>query len=149
MEAWVLLVEANRDDELIFLRAWRSAGLAALVVVARDQAQALEQYQRPPHGRGAPGLILLDVDPREGHGFGLLIRLRALDPDNAVPIVAFSNSTDPEVIAEAYRLGIRAYVRKPINPDDFVEALRVLGRHWLVMNVPASGFLVRPSAPSG
>src|SRR5688500_14009737 len=78
VEPWILLVEPGRDDELIFLRSWRSTGVRGRVLVARTETEALERVRNPPETMGAPALVLLDVDPRSGHGFALLVRLRAL-----------------------------------------------------------------------
>lgn len=143
----ILLVEDNPDDELLTLRALRKNRIANEVVVARDGVEALEYlFATGPHaGRDVsvtPQVVLLDLNlPRLG-GLDVLKRLRADDRTKLIPVVVLTSSKEEEDIVTSYTNGANAYVRKPVEFDQFTEAVKTLGLFWLLLNE------VSPSKPA-
>jgi two-component system response regulator len=141
MTKTILLVEDNPSDEKLTLRALKKAGIAHPIAVARDGAEALDfLFARGAYAsRGdvaTPGIVLLDLSlPRVG-GLEVLAALRADPRTRTVPVIILTASAEEEDIARGYALGCNAYVRKPVEFAEFVEAARVLGLFWLVLNEP-------------
>ncbi len=140
-EGVILLVEDNRDDEALTLRAFDRNHIANEVVVVRDGAEALEylfsigRYE----GRDAglvPQLILLDLKLPKIEGLEVLRRMRADPRTQLLPVVVLTSSKEDEDIIGSYRLGANSYVRKPVDFTQFVAAVKQLGLYWLVLNEP-------------
>jgi two-component system response regulator len=140
-ERIILLVEDNADDEELTLRALRGANVANEVVVARDGAEALDYLFATGDfaSRDAshvPQVVLLDLKLPKIGGLDVLKRLR-MDPRTAhVPVVVLTSSWEEEDVRASYRLGANSYVRKSVEFSSFAEAVRVLGRYWLLHNEP-------------
>ena len=142
-ETTILLVEDNRDDEVLTLRALKKNRIANEVVVARDGVEALDFL----FGTGAysgrdtaiqPQVVLLDLNlPRLG-GFDVLERLRADERTRFLAVVVLTSSLEEEDVVRSYANGANAYVRKPVEFGRFTEVIRSLGLFWLVQNVTAS-----------
>ena len=141
----ILLVEDNPDDETLTLRALSKNKILNEIVVARDGAEALDYL----FGTGAhagrdttiqPQLILLDLKLPKIDGLEVLQRLRA-DPRTALlPVTILTTSNEERDIVASYQLGVNSYVRKPVDSDSFIEAVRQLGLYWLVLNTaPPTG----------
>ena len=141
----ILLVEDNPDDETLTLRALSKNKIVNEIVVARDGAEALDYL----FGAGAhagrdttiqPQLILLDLKLPKVDGLEVLQRLRA-DPRTALlPVTILTTSNEERDIVASYQLGVNSYVRKPVDSDSFIEAVRQLGLYWLVLNIaPPTG----------
>jgi len=134
----VLLVEDNPDDELLTLRAFKKNNISNDVVVARDGAEALAYLfcegvhaSRPPE---LPEMVLLDLKLPKIDGLEVLRRLRA-DPRTALlPVVVLTSSKQEEDLLKSYELGANSYVRKPVEFEAFLHAVRNLGLYWLVIN---------------
>jgi len=135
----ILLVEDNRDDEALTLRALRKNRITNEVIVVRDGAEALEyvfgtgRYE----GRDAtatPDLILLDLKLPKVDGLEVLRRLRASEGTRALPVVILTSSTEEQDVLKGYGLGANSYIRKPVDFDEFMEAARQLGVYWLLLN---------------
>ena len=135
----ILLVEDNRDDEALTLRALRKNRITNEVVVVRDGAEALEylfgtgRYQ----GRDTtvmPDLVLLDLKLPKIDGLEVLRRLRASEGTRALPVVILTSSAEEQDVLKSYGLGANSYVRKPVDFDEFMEAARQLGVYWLLLN---------------
>jgi two-component system, response regulator len=136
----ILLVEDNADDELLALRALRQAHIANEIAVAADGVEALDYLLgtgkhagQPPH---LPAVVLLDLKLPRVDGLEVLQRLRANERTRLLPVVVLTSSSEERDIVESYRLGANSYVRKPVDFDQFVEAVRQLGLYWLVINEP-------------
>lgn len=134
----ILLIEDNPDDVMLTLRALAKNNIRNEVVVARDGEEALA-FLLPTDGSVPlhPALILLDVNLPKLGGLDVLRRIRADDSTAALPVVVLTTSNEERDIIDSYRLGANSYVRKPVVFGEFVEAARVLGLYWLLVNQPA------------
>ncbi|MEN3361113.1 MAG: hypothetical protein V7637_5095 [Mycobacteriales bacterium] len=130
----ILLVEDNPDDVTLTLRALKRNNIRNEVKVAEDGEQALD-FLLPSAGEAVkPALILLDVNLPKLGGLDVLRRLRDDRRTATLPVVVLTTSNEERDIIESYRLGANSYVRKPVVFGDFVEAARVLGLYWLLVN---------------
>jgi len=137
----LLLVEDNPDDETLTLRALRKNNMVNEVVVVRDGAEALDFcFARNAHvGRELPQLILLDLNLPKISGLDVLKELRSNDRTSMLPVVILTSSKQEEDIAQSYKNGANAYVRKPVDFGRFVEAVRTVGLFWLLLNESPQG----------
>ena len=140
----ILLVEDSTDDVLLTLRALQQANILNEVIIARDGQEATEyltgegQYE----GRNTsdtPVVVLLDLKmPRMG-GLEFLRRIRSINSLKLLPVVILTSSKEDQDICESYNLGANSYIQKPVDFDQFVQAIRTLGLYWLVLNVSPPG----------
>ena len=128
----ILLVEDNADDEQLTLRAMRQSEVPNIIRVARDGAEALDHIFAP--GARLPDLILLDLKLPKVSGLEVLQRLRGDDRTRGLPVVVLTSSDEERDILESYSLGANSYIRKPVDFDEFIDAVRQLGLYWLTMN---------------
>src|SRR6266540_945044 len=128
----ILLVEDNPDDELLIMRAFKKANVLNEVTVARDGAEALDYL----FGTGAyagrdvndtPAVTLLDLKLPKIDGLGVLRRLREDDRLKNIPVVILTSSKEQEDVIKSYELGANSYVRKPVEFNNFADAVRQLG----------------------
>jgi two-component system response regulator len=140
-EKVILLVEDNRDDEELTLRALKKNNVANRVVVARDGEEALDYL----FGTGAyigrnlrdtPTMILLDLKLPKIDGLEVLRRLRANENTRYTPVVILTSSKEEKDRLQGYKLGVNSYVVKPVDFHQFSEAINYLGLYWLVLNEP-------------
>jgi two-component system, response regulator len=134
MERVLLLVEDNKDDEALILRALRRSQLSPRVVVARDGVEALEYLhgKAGEHARApAPDLVFLDVNLPKLSGLEVLRRIRADARTRGLPVVILTSSKEERDIVTSYELGASSYVRKPVASEQFVDAIGRLGSYWL------------------
>jgi CheY-like chemotaxis protein len=140
---YILLVEDNADDVDLTKRAFAKNHIANEVVVMRDGAAAREfLFDRERQMGGLPALILLDLSLPKVGGLELLEQIRANDATRFLPTVILTSSKQEEDLIQGYRLGVNSYVRKPVDFNEFVEAVRQVGLYWLVLNEP-------PPTPGG
>ena len=134
----ILLVEDSPDDVLFTVRAFEKNGIVNEIVVAVDGEQALNLLLPSPGDQPLkPALILLDVKLPKVDGLEVLRRIRADPRTSSLPVVVLTTSSEERDILESYRLGANSFVRKPVVFGDFVEATKVLGLYWLLVNEPA------------
>lgn len=141
-DATILLVEDNVDDEALTLRALNKNNIKNEVVVARDGAEALDYlFATGIHaGRNLnvmPHVILLDLKLPKVDGFEVLRRLRAAEHTKLLPVVILTTSNEDQDRIRSFGLGANSFVRKPVQFDKFIEAVRQLGLYWLILNEPA------------
>lgn len=140
----ILLVEDNPDDEALTLRALQKNNISNKVEVVRDGVEALDfifktgQYSnRDP--RDFPQVILLDLKLPKIDGLEVLRRIRANQTTRTLPVVILTSSKEEQDLINSYLNGANSYVRKPVDFNQFVEAVRQLGLYWLVLNETPSG----------
>ena len=137
--AVILLVEDNPNDVKLTLHAFKSANLANKVHVARDGVEALEFiFCTGPHaGRSMndpPKLVLLDLKLPRLDGHEVLKRMKA-DPRTAIiPVVILTSSSEERDVMKAYEGGGNSYIIKPVDFEQFTEAVRGIGKYWLQIN---------------
>ena len=134
----ILLVEDNPDDVLFTVRAFEKNNIGNEIVVAVDGEQALAYLLPENHSTPLrPALVLLDVKLPKVDGLEVLRRIRADPRTSALPVVVLTTSNEERDIVESYRLGANSFVRKPVVFAEFVNATKVLGLYWLLVNEPA------------
>lgn len=127
----ILLVEDNPDDERLTLRALRRGNLANPVVVVRNGEAALQQVFSP---EPLPCVVLLDLKLPKVDGLEVLRQIRASDRTRLLPVVMLTSSSEDRDMIESYSLGANSYVRKPVNIDEFTDAVRQLGLYWALIS---------------
>ncbi|AET89342.1 MULTISPECIES: response regulator [Caballeronia] len=150
----ILLVEDNPNDLELTLVALDKSQLANEVIVARDGQEAIdyltcegEWKERAP---GNPAVILLDLKLPKIDGLEVLDMIRSNASLKSVPVVMLTSSREEQDLIRSYELGVNAYVVKPVEFAEFVEAISDLGVFWAVLNEPPPGstrFRRPPSAP--
>ncbi|AMV31385.1 Response regulator rcp1 [Pirellula sp. SH-Sr6A] len=139
----ILLVEDNPDDEELALLAFRKSKLANEVIVVRDGEEALlyllgDGVSEP---KILPQVVLLDLKLPKIDGHEVLKRIRSDTRTQRLPIVILTSSREDEDVVRGYNLGANSYVRKPVDFDGFIEAIRQLQVYWLILNeAPPLGY---------
>ena len=134
----ILLVEDNPDDVELTLRALSTHNLTNRIKVVSDGAEALD-YLRPDDGEhppadGYPKLVLLDLKlPRVG-GIEVLRRLKASERTRLIPVVVMTSSREEIDLVASYKYGANSYIVKPVDFDQFMKAVSVLGLYWMLFN---------------
>jgi two-component system response regulator len=137
----ILLVEDNPDDEALTLRALRRSSVGNSIVVAHDGVEALDYlFGTGAHAgrdtRQLPQVVLLDLKLPRIDGLEVLRRLRADTRTRLLPVVILTSSNEERDRIAGYQLGANSYVRKPVDFNEFTEAVRQLGLYWLLLNEP-------------
>lgn len=140
-EKIILLVEDNADDEALTLRALKKNNITNDVVVARDGVEALDYLFGTGKYSGRnlnfmPQVVLLDLKLPKVDGFEVLRQLRANERTKLLPVVILTTSNEESDRINGYGLGANSFVRKPVEFDRFIEAVRQLGLYWLILNEP-------------
>lgn len=134
----ILLVEDNADDEALALRALDKHKIRNPVVVVRDGQEALDYLFATGAYAGRDlaelAVVLLDLKLPRVDGLQVLERLRADPRTKLLPVVILTSSKEERDIVDGYSLGANSYVRKPIDFNEFSEAVRQLGLYWLLLN---------------
>lgn len=131
-DEYILLVEDNPDDRDLTLRALRKNRIGNRVEVAEDGAEALEILFQA--GGRLPQVVLLDLKLPKVDGLEVLRAVRARPETRHVPIVVLTSSDEESDLVSSYDLGANSYIRKPVDFEQFLEAVRILGLYWLVLN---------------
>ena len=136
----MLLVEDDARDVELTLEALEESNLANEVDVARDGLEALDYlYCR---GRFAhrnqepPAVVLLDLKMPKVSGIEVLRKIKTDESLKMIPVVVLSSSAEERDVIESYKLGVNAYVVKPVDIQQFLEAIRKLGLFWALVNEP-------------
>lgn len=141
MSKGLLLVEDNPTDAKLMVRAFGRWNFGNEITIASDGAEALKLLHGPgTEQRPLPGLVLLDLKLPRIDGLEVLRRIREHERTRVLPVVVLTSSRQDEDLIQSYAFGANAYVRKPVNFSEFVEAAKTLGLFWLVLNeTPPSG----------
>ena len=137
----ILLVEDNPEDVELTLHTFRKHNLANRVHVTRDGAEALDFLFRTGAYKGrrmedSPHVVLLDLKLPKVDGLEVLRRMKEESRTRMIPVVVLTSSREDRDITESYQLGVNSYIVKPVNFEQFTEAVRQLGLYWLLMNEP-------------
>ena len=142
----ILLVEDNMNDAELSLYALRKFKIANRIHHARDGAEALDYIFGSESDVSSkqpiqiPRLILLDLKLPKIDGQEVLRKLKSNEATRTIPIVVLTSSREERDIVESYNLGVNSYIVKPIDFEQFTEAVRDVGLYWLLLNqVPVSG----------
>jgi len=141
IDGTVLLVEDNQDDVDLTLHCFKNNKISNKIDVVRDGAQALDYLfgktadtERGPHD--LPILILLDLKLPKVGGLEVLQRIRADPRTKRLPVVVLTSSKEEEDRGSSYDKGVNSYLCKPVDLDQFNEAIHQLGLYWLLLNLP-------------
>jgi two-component system, response regulator len=135
----ILLVEDSSDDEVLTLRAFKKNNIANEIIVARDGLEALDYlFGDGTHaGRDLsvmPAVVLLDLKLPKIEGLEVLRRLRADERTKMLPVIILTSSREEQDVINCYNLGANSYIRKPVDFENFIQAIGQLGLYWLVLN---------------
>ncbi len=137
-ESYILLVDDNQDDIDLTLRAIRKSNIDQRVEIARDGQEALDylfaegEYEGEEHE--LPSVVLLDLNmPRVG-GLDVLKRLRAEIRTEILPVVVLTTSDEQTDIVRSYKFGANSFITKPIDINQFLEAIKDLHLYWTERN---------------
>ena len=138
----ILLVEDNPDDELLTLMAFKDNKITNEIVVAHDGQEALDYLFGTGKYTGQditlPQVILLDLKLPKVDGLEVLNKIRSNHVTKILPVVVLTSSKEEDDIIKSYQLGANSYIRKPVDFEQFSEAIQQLGLYWLVLNESAS-----------
>jgi two-component system response regulator len=137
----ILLVEDNPNDVELAMHALQKHNLANHIRVVRDGAEALDFL----FGRGefagrdvnvTPRLVLLDLKLPKVEGLDVLRQIKADARTRKTPVVILTSSREERDVVESYNLGVNSYILKPVDFQQFTEAVRTIGLYWLLLNEP-------------
>ena len=137
----ILLVEDNPNDIELALHALKKHNLANRIQVVRDGAEALDFL----FARGAfshrdinqtPRVVLLDLKLPKVDGLEVLRQVKADPRTRKIPVVVLTSSREERDVVESYSLGVNSYILKPVDFQQFTEAVRTIGLYWLLLNEP-------------
>jgi two-component system response regulator len=137
----ILLVEDDPNDVELTLRALGEYHVSNTVHVARDGAEALEfifatDRYASHAGDPAPKVILLDLKLPLVDGLEVLRQIKAREETRLIPVVVLTSSREERDVVESYQIGVNSYIVKPVDFEQFSEAVRTLGMYWLLLNQP-------------
>ncbi|WP_290583775.1 response regulator [Ketobacter sp.] len=139
----ILLVEDNPDDELLALRALKKSNVPNTVVVTRDGQEALDYIfgEGKFQGRDVrvlPKVVFLDLKLPKLDGLEVLRKIREDKRTKGLPVVLLTSSDEVQDMQAGYDIGVNSYINKPVDFDEFVSQVKLLGQYWLGVNcVPA------------
>ena len=140
-EKIILLVEDNPDDVALTVRAFKKNNISNKVIVAKDGVEALDYL----FGKGMyagrdvkdmPVIVLLDLKLPRIDGLEVLRSIRQNEFTKLLPVVILTSSAEEQDVINGYKLGVNSYIRKPVDYNQFSEAIKNLGLYWLVWNEP-------------
>jgi len=139
----ILMVEDDPKDVELSLNALEDYHLANEVVVVRDGEEALDyltcRNAYATRSSGNPAVILLDLKLPKVDGLEVLKQVKSDEKLKLIPVVVLTSSHEEKDLVTSYRLGVNAYVVKPVDFHQFVNAIKELGAFWAVINAPPPG----------
>ncbi len=140
----ILLVEDNQDDIDLTLRALKKNGILNEVLIARDGVDALSHLfdtssDKSHWNERRPCIVLLDLKLPKMDGFQVLAKIRSDQRTRYLPVIILTSSKEERDLIEGYKCGANSYIRKPVDYEEFVEAVQRISTYWMELNeVPAS-----------
>ena len=139
----ILLAEDNANDVELTMTALRENHVANEVTVVRDGAEALDYlFKRNAYAHrtgGNPAVLLLDLKMPKVDGIEVLRQVKGDSQLRTIPVVVLTSSREEQDLVRTYDLGVNAYVVKPVDFLEFVDAVKLLGGFWAVVNEPPPG----------
>jgi CheY-like chemotaxis protein len=139
----ILLAEDNANDVELTMTALRDNHVVNEVTVVRDGAEALDYlFKRNAYAHrtgGNPAVLLLDLKMPKVDGIEVLRQVKGDPQLRTIPVVVLTSSREESDLARTYDLGVNAYVVKPVDFLEFVDAVKLLGGFWAVVNEPPPG----------
>jgi CheY-like chemotaxis protein len=135
----ILIVDDSPKDVELVINALAERNLANEVVVAEDGEEALDYlYKRGifVNEPGLPAVILLDIKMPKMNGIEVLRHIRSVPEFKLIPVIMVTSSREEKDLVESYNLGANSYVVKPVDIVQFMDAIKVLGQYWAVINIP-------------
>jgi two-component system, response regulator len=129
----ILLVEDNPDDAGLTIRALKKHNLANNLLHLHDGEEALS-FLFSEKMNAIPKVILLDLKMPKVDGIEVLRRIKSDERKKIIPVVVLTSSKEERDIVESYKLGVNAYIVKPVDFDKFVKAISEIGFFWLLLN---------------
>jgi len=145
----ILIVEDDPNDVELTLTALEDYNLVNDVVVTRDGQEALDylycrgQFSSRPNEN--PAVLLLDLKLPKVDGLEVLKQIKSDERLKMIPVVVLTSSHEEKDMMRSYKLGVNAYVVKPVDFHEFVNAVKELGAFWAVINEPPPGSIKKPS----
>lgn len=134
----ILLAEDSAADAEMAVDALREANLANPIVHVEDGVEAMDYLLRrgafADRPEGLPAVLLLDIKMPRMDGLEVLQQIRSHDKLKTLPVVILSSSREESDLARSWDLGVNAYVVKPVDVDQFFQAVKLLGTFWAVIN---------------
>ncbi|HEY3381506.1 MAG TPA: response regulator [Vicinamibacterales bacterium] len=145
----ILLVEDNENDAELALYGLREHRLANEIAVVRDGVEALDfLFSTGAYAarstEAPPRLILLDLKLPKLDGLDVLRRVKTDPRTRTIPVVMLTSSREERDLIESYRLGVNSYIVKPVDFEQFTQAVAQLGLYWLLLNQPPPPLRVTP-----
>lgn len=136
----ILLVDDNPDDAALTLRAFKRSNFFNPIDVVCDGVEALDYlFAQNAYGgrvgKSLPDLIILDLNLPKLDGLGVLKAIRADERTKFIPVVIMTSSKEDQDIISGYQFGANSYMRKPVDFNEFLEATKVLGLYWMMINL--------------
>ncbi len=136
----ILLVEDSADDQTLIQRSLKKSKITNPIVVANDGVEALDLLfgtgARADEGPLRPSVVLLDVKMPRLDGLDVLELIRKNPATRRIPVVILTSSDEEQDMLRSYDLGANSYVRKPVDFNEFAEAVGRLGLYWILLNEP-------------
>jgi CheY-like chemotaxis protein len=134
----ILLAEDNQKDVELTLEALSEHNLANEVIVVKDGVETMEYLRREGKFKlrvpGNPAVLLLDIKMPRMDGLEVLREVRSDPLLKLLPVVILTSSREEQDLIKSYELGVNAYVVKPVNFSEFIEAIKLLGVFWALIN---------------
>ena len=131
----ILLVEDNLDDAGLAIHALKKHNMANNLLHINDGEEAL-RYLFSREMTNTPKVILLDLKMPKIDGIEVLRKIKSDESTKVIPVVVLTSSREERDILESYKLGVNAYIVKPVDFDKFTKAIAEIGFFWLLLNQP-------------
>lgn len=134
----ILLVEDNIDDAVLTIRALKKSGLSNSIQHVKDGTEALDYFFRKgvfiQRNSELPKLVLLDLKMPKVSGIEVLSKLKSDPLTRSIPVVILTSSKEDPDVRKCYELGANSYIVKPVDSDNFFQAIKDVGLYWMLLN---------------